>query len=66
VVGAGSASLVPGSRRGGARYNVYRLLPRDDGWEVELSVRAYAAASGRFLPEGDPRPLRAPAAAARR
>lgn len=66
VLGAGSASLVPGSRRGGAQYNVYRLLRGDDGWEVELAVRAYAADAGRFVAQGEPRQLRTPAAGVRR
>lgn len=64
VIGAGSASLVPGSPRGGAQYNVLRLLPRDDGWEVALSVRAYAADVRRFVLQGEPRQLRVPVAAA--
>lgn len=65
VVGAGSATLLPRAGRAGAQYNVYRLRPGEDGWEVSLSVRVYAPETGRFVPRGEPRALRAPAAATR-
>jgi 3',5'-cyclic AMP phosphodiesterase CpdA len=60
VVGVPSASATgPGPDRL-ACFHLYRLEREGEHWQVWLSVRVYAPATGRFVPDGAARPLLVP------
>jgi 3',5'-cyclic AMP phosphodiesterase CpdA len=46
VLGAASASLAPDSRHGPGGYNLVRVASRDDGWTIDVDVRATNADLG--------------------
>lgn len=48
VVGAPSASLHGGDRHHEGGYIVYGLKPADGGWEIDLELRRFDLATGRF------------------
>lgn len=69
VLGAASASAAPGTRYGAGGYNLIRVTPQDDGWAIDVEVRAISddlagcAPAQRFRLVA-PRPPVAPAQAA--
>jgi 3',5'-cyclic AMP phosphodiesterase CpdA len=57
AIGVPSASAIGGGVDRHATYHVYRIVRREAGWRLRVSVRAFSADRGRFVPE-DGRRLR--------
>jgi 3',5'-cyclic AMP phosphodiesterase CpdA len=58
VVGVPSASATSTDPERAARYHLYRLTRRADGWEVTLGTRGYSVARDSFAAAAEPRRLR--------
>ena len=48
VLGVPSASSAGAHRKRRARYHLYRLSPRPDGWDIRVCVRCYVHTENRF------------------
>jgi 3',5'-cyclic AMP phosphodiesterase CpdA len=57
AIGVPSASALGATPERRARYHLYRLAQKVDGWDVFLSLRRYSKTENRFREEGE-KPLR--------
>jgi 3',5'-cyclic AMP phosphodiesterase CpdA len=53
VIGVPSASAAGKNPRRRARYHLYRLSPRTDGWDIRVCVRSYVNKDKRFDTENE-------------
>lgn len=53
VIGLPSSSASGHRPERQARYNIYRIAPKDNGWEVRLSVRVFSSEKNCFTTESE-------------